>query len=194
MGWGSAIGAGLGLLGANQQSEGAEANANAMLDGIDFSKQVYGDAQGNFAPYLGLGQGGVNGLQALLGGDYSGFYNSPDYQAAREAMTYGVDHSAAARGSLYSGGHLADLSKAQGDLATGYLGNYRGFLGGLAQMGQQSAGTLGSIGTQTAGNVMQGYGAYGNARQSAYDARAGGLYGLGSMFGNWGSGGWGNGG
>jgi hypothetical protein len=194
MGWGSVVGAGLGLLGANQQSEGAEANANAMLEGIDFSKQVYGDAQGNFAPYLGIGQTGVNGLQALMGGDLSGFWNSPDNVAQREAMNYGMDHSAAARGRLYSGGYGADLSKAQGDLASQQLGNYRNSLFGLAGMGQNAAGTLGSIGTQTAGNVMQGYGAYGNARQSAYDARAGGLYGLGSMFGNWGSGGWGNGG
>jgi hypothetical protein len=175
MGWANAIqgiGVAAGLWGAKKQGDAAKAQAKGAQAGLDWTKQVYKDAQGNFAPYLGIGQQGVGGLSALLNGDYSGFYSSPDYVAAREAMNYGLDHSAAARGRLYSGGYMADLSKAQGDLAAGYLGNYRNFLGSVAGMGQNAASSLGSLGNGLASNVQAGYNGVADARATQYGAQA----------------------
>lgn len=175
MGWGNAIqavGVAANLWGSKKGADAAKDAAKGAGAGLDWVKNVYQDAQGNFAPYLGLGQQGVTGLTALLNGDYSGFYNSPDYKAARDAMNYGLDHSAAAKGRLYSGGYMADLSKAQGDLAAGYLGNYRGFLGNVAGMGQNAAAQLGGIGTGTGGLVMQGYNNLANAQGQQAGAQA----------------------
>lgn len=178
MGWvGPVLGIASAVIGGNSAKKAADKQAKAAQAGLDWTKQVYRDAQGNFSPYLGLGQQGVSGLSALLGGDYSGFYNSPDYVAAREAMTQSLDDSAAARGRLYSGGHSADLSKYQGNLAAQYLGNYRNSLMGIANMGQNSAAQLGSIGNQNAAQVTQGYGALGQAQAGAQAAN-------GAMWGN----------
>jgi hypothetical protein len=184
VGWQTAIEGGSALLGGLLGNNAADAQQDAAQQQMDWIKQVYGDAQGNFAPYLGIGQTGVNGLQSLMGGDLSGFWNSPDNVAQREAMNYGMDHSAAARGRLYSGGYGADLSKAQGDLASQQLGNYRNSLFGLAGMGQNAASSLGGIGTATMGPMGQANGAYGDARASGYGAWAGMFGGLGNAFGN----------
>lgn len=193
MGWGNAIGAVVGLYGASQQKKAAGKQAKAAQAGLDWTKQVYQDAQGNFSPYLDFGQTGLGGLNALFGGDYSGFYDSPDYMAARDAMNYGLDHSAAARGRLYSGGYMADLSKAQGDLASQYLNNYRNALFHSAQMGQNAASQLGSIGNANAAQVANGYNTLGQAQAmgnvanaNMFGSVAGGLSGLlygGSTYG-----------
>jgi hypothetical protein len=172
----SVVGGLLGNRAADAQGDAAEAS-------MDWIRQVYGDAQGNLSPYMGLGGSGVNGLQALLGGDLSGFWNSPDNVAQREAMNYGMDHSAAARGRLFSGGYGADLSKAQGDLASQQLGNYRNSLMGLAQMGQQSALGLGQLGAGTMGPMSQAYGAQGQAQANGLGAIYGGIAGLGNAWG-----------
>lgn len=184
MGWETAIQGGTAILGGILGDNAADAQGDAAQQQMDWIRQVYGDAQGNFAPYLGIGQTGVNGLQSLMGGDLSGFWNSPDNVAQREGMNYGMDHSAAARGRLYSGGYGADLSKAQGDLAAQQLGNYRNSLFGLAGMGQNAAGSLGGIGTGTLGAMGQANGAYGDAQAGRYGAWYGGLAGLGNAFGS----------
>ncbi len=173
MSWGAAIGGLVGLYGAKKSGDAAKAAQKGAQAGLDWTKQVYQDAQGNFQPYLGFGANSISGLQALLSGDYSGFMGSPDYVAARDAMNYGLDHSAAAKGRLYSGGYQADLSKAQGDLASGYLNNYRNFLMGGAGMGQNAAAQLGSIGNATATQVMNGYNNLAGAQGAGYGAQAG---------------------
>lgn len=201
MGWGNAIqavGVAANLWGSKKNADAAKEGVKGSQAGLEWIKQNYGDAKQNFAPYLGLGQQFSGGLQSLLGGDYSGFYNSPDYKAARDAMTYGLDHSAAARGRLYSGGYQADLSKAQGDLAAGYLGNNRNFLMSGAQMGQNAAAQLGSIGTGTGSQIMSGYqnladarGTQAGASAAMANALASGLaqfYYGGSTYGNSGGG------
>ena len=188
MGWATAITTGLqaasSLYGGNQARKAADAQRKAAEAAGNYAKGIYGDAQANFSPYLGLGQTGASGLQKLYGGDNSGWMNSPDYLAAQSAGQYAMDHSAAARGRLFSGGFQMDARKGQADIASGYLGNYRNGLMGLAGMGQGAAGSLGSIGTSISGQVGNAYGAAGDARAAHYGANAGQAAGLGSIFGN----------
>lgn len=184
MGWGAAIGAGLGLLGAGQASQGGQANARQLQQGVNYAQGMYRDAQGNLQPYMQFGQTGLNGLSALMGGDYSGFMNSPDFLASQKAGIYALDSGAAARGNLFSGGHQVDLANKMQDHASGYLNNYRNHLMGVAGMGQNAASTLGSLGQQSANTVMGGYAGIGQAQQDARGAVAGGLFGLGNMFGS----------
>jgi hypothetical protein len=178
-----------GYMGQKSAKDASKATQQGAQAGLDFTKQVYQDSQGNFQPYLQLGQQGVGGLSDLMGGDYSGFYESPDYMAARDAMTYGFDHSAAARGRLFSGGYPVDLSAAQGDLAAGYLGNYRNALFNMVQGGQNAAGTLGGIGSGTSQMVNNQNNLIGQARATGYQqaggAIAGAVNGLAGAFGNY---------
>jgi hypothetical protein len=185
--WGAIISAVGSLYSNSQQNKAAGKQQQGAQAGLDWLKSVYGDAQGNFAPYLSYGQGagGLGGLSALAGGNYDGFLKSPDYMAARDAMNYGLDHSAAARGSLYSGGYQADLSHAQGDLASQYLGNYRNSLFQGAGLGMTAASNLGSIGNGLAAGIQNGYNGVANAQATGYGANAGLATGLAGLFNNY---------
>jgi len=185
MGWAQAITAGAGLVNSYMNKKGADAQGKAAQQGLDYTKGIYNDAQSNFQPYMQAGQNGLNGLNQLSSGNYSGFENSPDYLYARDQAQYGVDHSAAARGSLYSGGHNLDLANAMNGIASQNLGNYRNSLMGMAQMGQGAAGTLGQIGTAAAGGVRSSYGNIGDAKATGYGAIGGGLTGLAGQFTNY---------
>jgi hypothetical protein len=100
----------------------------------------------------------------LNGGDYSGFLNSPDYLAARDQGVGTIDRSAASRGSLFSGGHEKDLSQFNQGLASQYLGNYRGSLFNMAQLGANAATQTGQFGQNAANNI-------GNAQAGYYNQR-----------------------
>lgn len=137
-------------------SKDAAKSSNAMQQqGIDWLKQVYGDSQGNFSPYLGAGQ---QGLAALMGNKYE---QSPGYQYLKDEMVHGIDASAAARGQLYSGGHSLDLGRHLEGLAAQDYNNWWNRQAGLAQMGQNAAAQLGSIGAGTGANISSAYGSMG---------------------------------
>lgn len=172
------------LVGGIFGNKSSKAQASAGQAGLDYTKGVYNDAQSNFQPYMQAGQNGLNGLNQLASGSYSGFENSPDYLYARGQAQYGVDHGAAARGSLYSGGHNLDLANAMNGIASQNLGNYRSSLMDMSRMGQQSAANLSQIGTATAGGVRSAYGDIGQAKADGYGYTAGGIGGLLNNFGS----------
>jgi hypothetical protein len=131
-------------------------------------------------------------MQKLNSGDYSSFKESPDYQFTLNQGLQGLDRSAAARGSLYSGGHSADVMNYAQGLASQQYSGYYGKLAGLAQSGQNAASNLGSVGTGNAA-AIGGYltdsgraaanGAYDSA--NAWGNTAGQLANLaGTYFGN----------
>jgi len=145
--WGAAIVAGGALAGSiyasNQQKGAAQSAANAQQNAanqaIQQTEQNYQRTAGNLNPYILAGQNALNTMGQLNSGDYSAFKASPDYQFSLQQGLQGLDRSAAARGSLYSGGHSADiLGYAQG-LASQNYGNYYNRLAGLAGMGQNAA-------------------------------------------------------
>ena len=168
----------LDLLGVAVGNTGARKAADAIKagdqKGIDKIGSMYDQASGNLQPYMGYGtgQGGVGGLERLASRDYSGFMNSPDYQAAEKAMVYGQDHSAASRGRLFSGGYAADLNANMGDLASQYLGNYRNSLQWGAGLGQNSASNLGQLGAAAGNNIAELYQDQGKARAGKFSAYA----------------------
>lgn len=178
---------------ANRQSAAGKDAARAQRDsaqlGIDEQRRQFDTFQQNIQPYLGAGTGALSSLQALNSGDYSGFENSPDYLYARGQTQQGVERGAAARGSLYSGGTNADLATALNGIASQNLGNYRGSLMGLAQMGQNSAVGAGSLGQQSANAISGLYGQQGNAAANgsinsanAWSNAAGGLASLAGQY------------
>ena len=137
---------------AKKAGRAAEAGAQA---GVLEQRNAQEQFQQNITPYLNAGQGALTGLNALAQGDYSGFQNSPDYLWALEQGVQAQDRSAAARGSLYSGGHQADLMRFGQGLASQQLGTYRNSLMDLARLGQNSAVGAGQLGQQSA-NAISG--------------------------------------
>lgn len=182
-----AIQVGGAVYGANQSANAAEDAANQQTGmsqaAIDLYRQMYEEGVARQDPWLQAGQQALNPLLATYGigtpdgeADYSAFFNSPDYQANLEQGMRGLDRSAAARGSLYSGGTDADRMAFGQNLAAQQLGAYRSGLAGIAGVGQNTATNLAGQGSQFAGNAAQQYGNIGQAqaygtlgRQSAYN-------------------------
>lgn len=202
MSWGIVAGAAIsvvgGAYGANQQKKAAQGAANAAADGqqlaIAEQQRQFDLTRQDMQPWMQAGQNALGQMQALNAGDFSSFTQSPDYQFALDQGLQGLDRSAAARGSLNTGGHSADvLGYAQG-LASQNYGNFYNRLAGLANVGQTTATSLGQFGANAASNIGNAYGNIGNARASSYQARGdansqlGGLVaGFGSnLLNNWG--------
>lgn len=194
--WGAAIAVGGSLIVSNQQKQAAKGAANAAKNAAGASAEQlqknYDETKTNLQPYADAGKSALTTINALNSGDFSSFKQSPDYAFALSQGLQGLDRSAAARGSLYSGGQSADILNFASGLASQNYGNYYGRLAGLAQLGQNSATSLGSIGTGNAaqqGNFnLAGAGAVG---QGLYDSAnstsnlVGGLTGLaGQYFGS----------
>lgn len=132
-----------GLLGSNSASSALNSGYNNALSNLT---STYNNSLNNYSPYLNLGNQANSGLSSLLSGDYSGFYNSPDYQSALASGTQALDRSAAAKGSLYSGGQSADLTAYGQNLANQYLNNYRNSLMSLSNTGLSAANNVSSLG------------------------------------------------
>lgn len=154
---GAAIGAVGSIYAANKQSGAAKDAANASnqatQQSIDEQKREFDINQANQAPWLNAGKGALAQMQALNGGDFSSFTQSPDYQFALDQGQGALDRDAAARGSLYSGGHSTDVMKFAQGLASQNYNNYYNRLAGLAGVGQTSANQLGWQGMNMAGNI-----------------------------------------
>ena len=194
--WGAAIVAGAAIYSANKQSGAANKAANAQQNAANqasaASEQNYQRTADNLNPYIGAGSSALSQMRALNSGDFSSFKESPDYQFRFDQELQGLDRSAAARGSLFSGGHSADLiSFGQGMASQGYNDFYNR-LAGLAQGGQNAASNLGSVGTGNAAAIGANLTNAGNAAANGYINSAnaqsnmyGQLAGLaGNYFGN----------
>lgn len=184
---GAVIAAGTAAYSANQQKKAAQGAANAAADGQQLSiaeqQRQFDLTRQDMQPWMQAGQNALGQMQSLNSGDFSSFTQSPDYQFALEQGLQGLDRSAAARGSLNTGGHSADvLGYAQG-LASQNYGNFYNRLAGLANVGQTTATSLGQFGANAASNIGNAYGNIGNARASSYQARGDANSQLGGILG-----------
>ncbi len=90
---GGAIGLGNALIGNSAEKKAARAAQKAADENNARQQMVYNNARNDLGGYLSTGQNALTGLNALAGGDYSGFQNSPDYQFALSQGLQGVDRS-----------------------------------------------------------------------------------------------------
>ena len=174
---------------ANQQRKAGKEAARGAREAAELSQRQYEQTRQDLMPYMRSGERALSQIDRLNTGDYSQFMQSPDYLFARDQGIKALDRSAAARGTLYSGGQLASLADFAGGLATQNLNNYYNRLIQLAGLGQNSAAGVGSAGMTMANQA-------GAAYQNAADARAAGRIGatntygqlgeqLGRAFGRW---------
>lgn len=161
---------------ANQQkkaaSQGAKSASNAAQMQVDEQRRQFDLTRADQAPWLQAGSTALGQQQAFLNGDMSGWNKSADYLGALQGGTQALDRSAAARGSLFSGGQLADLQNLGQRTAQQYMGNYYDRLAGLSRTGSQTASGLGQLGMQMAGNIGNAYGNAAQQRASSYQQAA----------------------
>lgn len=173
MSWGAVAGAAVGVIGgviSNKNNKKANGSAQSAADA-----NYYANTQ-NMQPYLNAGNASIGQIQQLNAGNFSSFRESPDYQFALTQGLQGLDRSAAARGSLYSGGQSADVLGYASGLASQQYGNYYNRLMGLAGMGQSAASALAGVGNTYANQTANN--AYNNAANN--NALTGLLTGIGS--------------
>jgi len=179
MPWGYAAVAVGGYLASENASDTADAasqrTAGAANDATAEQRREYNQTRQDQMPWLNTGKAALSKLAGLYGlndsygadnfagspgtdggdnhGQYNQFFQSPDYQFALNQGLQGLDRSAAARGSLYSGGHNADVLNYAEGLASQNFNNYANRLSGLAGIGQTTATNLGQLGANTASNI-----------------------------------------
>lgn len=190
--------------GAYLSSQGSKSAANTQAAAADAATaeqaREYNQTQQNMQPWLTTGTSALNQLAQMYGlstagstsgvtsgsstgttgtgtTDYSSFYNSPDYQFTLNQGLDAVKRNAAATGNLASGNTLTALNNYAQGAASTQLNNYTNRLASLAGVGQSTASTLGSLGTQTASNIA-------NTTISAGNARASGIAGSTNAWGN----------
>ncbi len=166
----NAIGAGI----ASNQQQGAADKA------MDVWKPIWQQQQDNFNPFVEAGTGALGSLtdlartgpQQLRPQDVA---NDPGYQFQLEQGMKALQRSAAAKGTLNSGGTLKGLADYSGGLAATQYQNawnrnqqaYQqrfGDLGTLANMGMGAANSLGTFGNNYGTAMANLYGAKGNAQ------------------------------
>jgi len=193
MPWGIAAAAVVGAYSANQQSKAAKGAAGAQSRAADAAtaeqQRQFDLTRQDQQPWMQAGQGALTQMQQLNAGDFSSFKESPDYQFALDQGLQGLDRSAAARGSLYSGGHSADLLKFGEGLASQNYGNFYNRLAGLSGTGQTTASGLGTLGANYASNIGNiGINNANNQRDSIYDRTNAGTNATNQLvgaFGQW---------
>lgn len=190
MPWGVVAAAVIGGVAQNQAAKkGAGAATDASNASILAQQQQYVQDRADRMPWMDAGKSALSQMQALNGGDFSSFYKSPDYEFARDQGLQGIDRSAAARGSMFSGGADADRMRFASGLASQNYGNFYSRLSDLANGGNATAASLGQNGMQTASNIGNSLMNAGNARATSYMQQGNNYAGmagaLGSAFGQW---------
>ena len=165
-------------------NKAAGAQKDASKKAIEEQRRQFDLTRSDQMPWLQAGQGALANMQALNNGDFSKFYQSPDYQFALDEGFKAMDRSAASRGRLYSGGYGQDLTKYGQGLATQNYGNYYNRLAGTAGVGQTTASNLGQLGQNMANSIGNQYNQIGAARASAYQGYNQALNGQYDRYGN----------
>jgi len=179
----NALGMGVSALGDLLGNSSARRAGRAQQAGFSQGQSFLSDAQAGYTPYTQFGQNALGRLSAVEGGDYSAFENAPDYQFALDQSMRANDRSAAARGSLYSGGADADRMQLASGLASQNLQNYLGRMMGQAGMGMQAQGAVSNIlGNRANLAVDAGNAAAGTAMQRGqnWQNTLGNVWGFGS--------------
>jgi hypothetical protein len=183
----------MGATAANQQAQAAK-------DAMGVWGPIWQQNQDNFNPYIKAGQGVLPTLQDLVQRGPNqlrpqDIASDPGYQFQLQEGLKALERSAAAKGSLSSGGTLKGLTDYAGGLAStqyqnAWNRNMQAYqlkqqgLSGLAGLGLGAAGTLGQFGNDYGTAMSNLYGAKGNAQAAGTTAIGNGAAGAVRSLGN----------
>lgn len=142
---------------------------------LALQREIWEKQQADYKPYLEQGQYGINTLGALMrpNADTSAILkNDPSYQFRLKQGQQALDRSSAARGMGYSGAQMKAAQDYGQNMASTEFGNYYNRLAGLAQGGQQAAGSMAQAGGQYANNASNTFGNLSNAQTSILGQQA----------------------
>ncbi|NBW08270.1 MAG: tail fiber domain-containing protein [Caulobacteraceae bacterium] len=179
----SFIGKALGsLTGANQQAkavgQASDAQVQAAQLGVDETRRQFDALQQLLAPYVQGGLKGLGGQLDLLGLNGNGaqqnaitaLQQSPQFTSALQQGENSILQNASATGGLRGGNTQAALAQFSPALLSATLNDQYAKLGGLTELGQNSAAGVGKAGLQTGSQVAQ-------LLQQQGSAQAGGITG-----------------
>lgn len=159
------------LLGSSNASKAAQAGVDGAKYAADIGNQQYNQTRADMAPWRTAGAGAIGSLSAMLQPGYD-HTTSPGYQFRFGEGQRAIESSAAARGSLMSGGTLKDLARFGQGIAADDFNQSFNRTASVAAGGQQVNQTLGQLGAQ---NAQYGGAAAmdaANARASGYAAQS----------------------
>lgn len=190
------------LIGGIFAKKGADKQAQAALDAQHEANQIqqqqYEQNRADLAPWRNAGGGAVSTLASLTmpGGALfknfgaKDFQTDPGYQFRMDQGAQALQRSAAAKGGLFSGGTLKDLTDYNQNFASNeYQNAYNRFnqnrstqfnqLASLAGLGQTAASNTAQLGAnsanQIANNTISGLTGAAAARASGYNGLFNGI-------------------
>ena len=214
MAWAAVIAGGAALVGgylsSNAAGNAADQQNQQAQNSLQLQQQMHNQTVAGLQPYNDAGRTALSTMQQLNGGNYSSFTQSPDYQFALDQGTKALDASAAAKGTLFSGGYGRQMQQFGQGLASQNYNQYYNHLQGIASQGESAAANVGynnmgyanaATGINTNNGQAQAMGTLGQAgawnnalnQMSAAYGQYGSSYGGGSGGGNNGAsqpGGW----
>lgn len=197
----AAVGAGVvasGVYGASQSKKAAGKAADAQTEasqaGIEEQRRQFDKVQELLSPYVKAGTGSLAAQQNLIGLNgakaqadaIAALRASPAYTSAMRSGTDTINANASATGGLRGGNTQEALGRFGGDLLTNLVQSQFSNLGGITNLGQNSAAQTGSAamasGNNIAGLLQQqgaaqagGYIAQGNANAAMANSFTSGL-------------------
>lgn len=150
-----------GSMKADAASEAASIQGDASAAGIAEQRAARLAMEKLLSPYVSAGTGALSQQQALLGlsgaaeqkNAYSAIENSAGFQAQVQQGENAMLQNASATGGVRGGNIQGALAQYRPAMLTNAINQQYANLGGLTQLGQNSAAGVGSSGMTSANNV-----------------------------------------
>lgn len=160
-------------------NKAANAAKDASAAQVAEAQRQYDQTRADYAPYREVGYNALGKLASMYGvgpagGAASGappdggFTASPGYQFRLDQGVQAAERSAAARGSLASGGTMKAIQRYGEGLAASEYDNYVSRLAQLAGVGQAATGSTTQAGQTASQTISNALGNAGAARASSY--------------------------
>lgn len=174
-----------GLLQSSAASKATNAQTAADAAAIEEQRRQFDAMQELVKPYVQAGEPALQGILDIagLGGGQAQQAaitqqeQSPFFQALAAQGENALLQNASATGGLRGGNIQGALAQYRPNLLNQFIEQQYGRLGGIAQMGQNSAAGVGTAGMNVASNI-------GNILQNTGAAQAGGALAQGNIWGN----------
>lgn len=179
----AAVSVGGSLLKGSAGKKASNIEAASLQTGVDETRAAREEMRTLLNPYVEAGGSALQRQMAALGFggpeaqlEYvRGQEQSPMFQALARQQEEALLQNASATGGLRGGNVQGALAQFRPQLLNQFLEQQYGRLGGLTQLGQQSAMGVGAAGMNAAGNIAELLGKRG-------EAQAGGALAKGKMY------------
>lgn len=147
----------------NAAHDAAQLQAGAAQGGVDENRRQFDAIQKLLQPYVQAGTGALTGQQDLAGlngaqaqqQSINALQQSPMFQALLKRGETSILQNASATGGLRGGNTQAALAEFSPTLLAQTINDQYARLGGLTQLGQNSAVMQGNAGLTTGSNIAQ---------------------------------------